>query len=357
MPGFLALAVAMGIGRFAFTPLLPMMQADMSLSVAQSGWLAAANYVGYLVGAVLALRLRIAPGRVVRAGLVAVGAATAAMALPAEIGVQLALRFLAGAASAWVLVFVCAWGFDPPALVFAGVGAGIAATGLACLALFAIGAGSAASWALLGAIALAATAGVWRTFCAASPPRVGGVQPLAWSAASRRLVIAYGAFGFGYIVPATFLPAMARVATDDPALFGWTWPVFGLAATASTFAAARLRTSHRATWIGAQIVMALGVLLAIPWPHAAPATALTLSTLSALLVGATFMVVTMAGMQEARRVAGPGTRTLVAAMTVAFAAGQVVGTLAVSAARGYVLPLLLAAAALSAGAHILGRNP
>ena len=54
LAGLAALAVAMGIGRFAFTPLLPMMQADAGLTLAQGGWLASANYAGYLAGALWA---------------------------------------------------------------------------------------------------------------------------------------------------------------------------------------------------------------------------------------------------------------------------------------------------------------
>ena len=53
--GLAALAVAMGIGRFAFTPVLPMMQGEGRLTLAQGGWLASANYVGYLAGALLAM--------------------------------------------------------------------------------------------------------------------------------------------------------------------------------------------------------------------------------------------------------------------------------------------------------------
>ena len=49
--GLIGLAVAMGIGRFAFTPLLPLMQHDAGVSLVQGGWLATANYAGYLIGA------------------------------------------------------------------------------------------------------------------------------------------------------------------------------------------------------------------------------------------------------------------------------------------------------------------
>ena len=58
--GLAALAVAMGIGRFAFTPILPMMQADHGISVAQGGWLASANYLGYLAGSLFAMHPNIA---------------------------------------------------------------------------------------------------------------------------------------------------------------------------------------------------------------------------------------------------------------------------------------------------------
>ncbi|MFZ5557776.1 MAG: YbfB/YjiJ family MFS transporter, partial [Pseudomonadota bacterium] len=82
--GLLALAAAMGIGRFAFTPVLPMMRADAGLSLAAAGWLASANYVGYFVGALAAVWLRIAPGALVRGSLVAIALLTAAMGVTAD---------------------------------------------------------------------------------------------------------------------------------------------------------------------------------------------------------------------------------------------------------------------------------
>ena len=51
--GGIALAVAMGIGRFAFTPILPMMLHDGVVDLHAASWLASANYLGYLSGALL----------------------------------------------------------------------------------------------------------------------------------------------------------------------------------------------------------------------------------------------------------------------------------------------------------------
>ncbi len=77
--GALSLAVAMGIGRFAFTPMLPLMAREGLLDVSAGGWLAAANYLGYLVGALTAARL---PWKAATLGVVALlvtAAVTAAM--------------------------------------------------------------------------------------------------------------------------------------------------------------------------------------------------------------------------------------------------------------------------------------
>src|SRR6185503_9685460 len=103
-----ALALAIGVGRFAFTPLLPMMQED-GLSVAAGGWLAFANYAGYLLGALSVMMLPARPAVAIRGGLMATGLATVAMGMTDRFGDWLALRALAGVASAWVLVHVSAW--------------------------------------------------------------------------------------------------------------------------------------------------------------------------------------------------------------------------------------------------------
>src|SRR6185436_1662715 len=107
--GLLALAVAMGIGRFAFTPLLPIMQADMGLTVEAGGWLASSNYAGYLIGALAATRLHVAPLRAIFGGLLAIAVTTLAMGFTHNFVEWIVWRTASGIASAFVLVHISAW--------------------------------------------------------------------------------------------------------------------------------------------------------------------------------------------------------------------------------------------------------
>lgn len=337
LAGLLALAVAMGIGRFAFTPLLPMMQEDAGLTMAQGGYLAAANYVGYLAGALLATR-PVSAHVAIRSALIAICLATLGMGLVHGLALWTLLRALAGIASAWALVYVLWWCLDElaparkpilGAAVFSGVGCGIVLAGGLCLALMRLRASSAQAWLVLGLVSLVITALVWPVFAGGRIRERDSRPPAAhhgWTPDALRLVLCYGAFGFAYIIPATFVPLMAKQVIDDPAVFGWAWPAFGAAAAASTLIAASLlrAVGERRLWAVGALAMAAGV--------AAPALLPGLVGIlaAALLVGATFMVITMAAMQEARRTAGSHAAPLMAAMTASFAAGQIAGPLAVS---------------------------
>ncbi len=90
LAGMVSLGVAMGIGRFAFTPILPMMLADGVLDLPAASWLASANYLGYLVGALLCMLQpwlwtrfpslpSLAFSQLVRGGLLMTGVLTLAM--------------------------------------------------------------------------------------------------------------------------------------------------------------------------------------------------------------------------------------------------------------------------------------
>lgn len=366
LAGMAALAVAMGIGRFAFTPILPMMLDDAGLSVATGGYLASANYLGYFLGSLLATRLRVRDEVAVLGSMLIIGIATIAMAGVASYPLWLVLRLIAGIANAWIAIFAFSWCLDRLAglqrpvlnsLIFAGVGAGTLVVGVVCAVLMQWSVPSAQVWGVLGVLALAVTVVVWPVYSrddglhrAAPRAATGGV---AWTRDAALLVFCFGVSGFGYIIPATFLPAMARDVIADPAVFGWAWPVFGAAAMLSNvFAAALLRgRAPRRVWAACHLVMACGVVVPVLW------TGIAAIMVSALCVGGTFMVITMLSIQEARAVAGAHAVQLTAAMTASFAFGQIIGPIVASllfaAGFGFSSGLLLAGVLLIVSAMLL----
>jgi MFS family permease len=403
--GLAGLAAAMGIGRFAFTPLLPLMQAEASVTLTQGAWLAGANYLGYFAGAMASFAVTPRPGASARWGLAVVALSTLAMGMTSTFEAWMVLRFAAGIASAFVLVGAAAWAMAQLAAgralartgwVFAGVGLGIMVAGLAVLVAGALGVDAATTWRALGGLSAAVAVATWRAFgstAAPTPPagravtaataapataaattntgathamrQTGSTGAGTAGAASARqsgrgavtLTVAYGLFGVGYIVPATFIPAAARSLVADPAVFGWAWPLFGAAAFGSTIAIGSLlphAPPRRLAAVGLW-VMAIGVL--------APALRMNLVALmfSAIAVGGTLIVVTMACMQEATRIAPESPTRLLSGMTAAFAFGQAVGPLAVrtgaSAAQAIVGPSVAAAALLAIAALALHRRP
>lgn len=331
--GALGLVVAMGIGRFAFTPLLPLMQRDGLLSADGSAGLAAANYVGYLLGAFTAARLPGGPRARVMGALACVALLTAATGWFATYAIWLVLRLAAGVASAWALVGVSGWAVPALAqrgrpeaggIVFAGVGLGIALAG-GWVWVFS-GLGAHTLWwqlGLLAAVLTAAVALMWRQGEPSAATGGAASPDAAVPRGSTAIVLCYGMLGFGYILPATYLPAQARALIDDPRLFGLVWPVFGLAAAASTLLAGRaLKRWHRLRlWAVSHALMAAGCALPL-----FSLSGMSL-TLAALLVGGTFMVATMAGLQQARALAITNPTPLLARMTAAFALGQIAGPL------------------------------
>ena len=104
--GLVSLALAMGIGRFAFTPLLPMMREDGLANITDGGVLASVHFPGYWLGAVLAAKVPCGPRTTLRASLLAIGMATVGMGVTDDLTVWLIMRGICGVCSAWVLVLV-----------------------------------------------------------------------------------------------------------------------------------------------------------------------------------------------------------------------------------------------------------
>ena len=335
----------MGIGRFAFTPLLPLMQERLGVSLLEGGWLASANYLGYLAGALCCVAAGHATQRLARLGIAGVALLDGRDGLRRQPG---CLDRVALLSPAWrarcVFIGVSAW-----ALSLLNAAAARPAFGLDLLRAW----GSASRWPAWSRWASERSAcirrsvgwrsGSWRRSSrwrcgsrSSIAPTAGAASTTAATAPARlgrdgwRLVVCYGAFGFGYIIPATFLPAAARAVVNDPAVFGWTWPVFGALAALSTVFAATLwrNAAPRTTWATSQLVMAAGVL--------APALA------HELCCAARFgrrAWADLHGDDDGRhaggtpRRGGAGAPRLIAAMTTAMAFGQLIGPVTVRGRR------------------------
>lgn len=358
--GLIALATALGIGRFVYTPILPAMITALGLGRSSAGLIASANFLGYLFGALLAAWPNL-PGSRRRwlVGCLAVSAiTTSAMGLAHSLLPFLVLRCLGGAASAIVLVFATAMVLERlaetrrpglSALHFAGVGTGIAASAVLVAALTSAGGSWRSLWLGSGLLSLAGTLAAALLIRDGAAHASPSVRPQATPAADpglRRFIAAYGLFGFGYVITATFLVTIVRSMPATSALEPEIWVVFGLAATPSVllWTSISTRLGVPTTFALACLVEAGGVLASVAWPT------VTGVFLAALLVGGTFMGLTALGLVQARALATGDPRQALALMTGAFGLGQIVGpTFAgvVSESLGsFTVPSIVAAAAL-----------
>lgn len=368
LAGMVAMAVAMGIGRFVYTPILPGMMDGLGLSASDAGLIASANYAGYLVGAVLAAGNwgQRREHAVAMAGLAATAVLCAAMAFTESLAAFLLIRFAAGIASAFVLVFMAtivlgrlALGGRPElqSVHFGGVGLGIALSAVMTGALVIAGAQWQAGWVWSGVLALAGF--VMVMLLADRGPVIArqpaAEPPLPKNAALTRIVVAYGLFGFGYIVTATFLVAIVRQGEAGRLFESVVWLVTGLAILPSVWLwslVARWRGLSFA-FAAASLVEAAGVVASVlVGGHAGP-------LIGGVLLGGTFMAVTAIGLQIGRELAGAAPRRALAVMTASFGVGQILGPivagLIADRTGGFTMPSLIAAAALVACAWVAAR--
>lgn len=370
--GLIALAAAMGVGRFVFTPILPFMADDLGLTKAEGGLIASANFLGYFLGALAASAARLPGGR--RAwflGAVAVsGLTTGAMGAAASLPPFLLLRFGGGFASAFVLVLASALVLDRlavekrpglSALHFAGVGCGIALSAVLVSQLAVAGYGWRMHWFASGALSMGALCAiVWLVPSEGAIP--GSVNRARGGGIDRRmltLIAAYGLFGFGYVITATFISAMVRATPTIQSIEPFVWLVVGLAAIPSVLLwtwIARL-LGNAVSFAIASVLEAVGVAMSVL------ATSAPAILLSATLLGGTFVGLTAMGLIHARTLSAGDPRRGIALMTAAFGFGQMIGPAfagyAFELGGSFLVPSLVAAAALIVSATLVlnTRNP
>lgn len=334
--GIFSLLLTLGVARFAYTPLLPLMQQQAGLGVAEAGWLAAINYAGYLSGALLAMQGGdlVFKDRLYRVGLVVAVASTAMMGLSQDFAVWAVSRYLAGLSSAagmllgagLVLNWLIRHGHRSElGIHYSGIGLGVVLCSVAVAWM-----GDQLDWrgqwlalTVLGGL-LAVPALVWLPVPARTVPNPGAQvwrdnppTPLFL----RLFMAAYFCAGIGYVVSTTFIVAIVERLPGLEGQGKWAFLAIGIAAAPASIAwdfVAR-RIGDLNALITAALLQIAGILL----PVAGGGLALTLA--GALLFGGTFvgivsLVLTMAGRYYPGRPA-----KMMGKMSLAYGSAQIVG--------------------------------
>lgn len=367
--GIFSQILCVGIARFSYTPLLPVMQDQTWIGDAEGGWLAAINYTGYMCGALIAasvgdLQLK---DRLYRVGLVLAVVTTAAMAMTENMFLWSLMRFLSGLSSAGSMLIasglILNWLIrhqhrSELGIHFAGAGLGIVFAAVVVEIFLRLSMGWADQWlwfSILG-LMLAVPAWRWLPQPSASPAAPAGTSMEDNPPGKRFLwlmMLAYFCAGYGYVVSATFI---VTIVEREPELAGMgqlAFLVVGLAAVPAVMAwdlIAR-RVGYLMALLLAYVVQIAGIVL--------PAIdqSLTSVLISAVLFGGTFigcvsLVLTMAGRLYPSKPA-----KLMGRMTLSYGLAQIVapaltGVLAEQSGN-YALGLWLAGGFVALGAVLI----
>ena len=345
--GIFTLVIAMGIGRFSYTVILPYMQETFAFSRATAGFLATSNYLGYLVGALVAGRLQLADKRIpfLQIALVMSILTTAFMGFTDTIMVWYVLRFISGVMSAFIFVVAASLVLDQLArigkahlsgLFYSGVGMGIALSAIIVSPIHAIFNWN-GTWIALALFCIilfifiiifiqpVTSSAQQKGSTAKASPKA---PPAIWM---KWLIIAYSLEGLGYIVTGTFIVSIAEESTSFHGDAAFVWFVVGVAAIPSCIVWSKLaqRYGYVRTLLISMLFQGLGIVL--------PAFATTTITLyiSAFIFGATFMGITTVATTLARQISPVNSHQILGYLTAGYALGQMIGPSLAGALANY----------------------
>ncbi|WP_042346556.1 YbfB/YjiJ family MFS transporter [Bacillus massiliigorillae] len=330
--GILFLIIAMGISRFAYTPILPLMKDAIGFSASTAGYLASSNYIGYLAGALLAGIIRGNKKHILLWSIIINIFSILFMGMTDNLVIWFILRFLAGISSGFIFVLTSSIMLDYLAskklahwsgLIYSGVGIGIVISGLSVPLLHTFFAWK-GTWIglglltiLLGAIAIF----LWKSLQPIKhSERIVDNQGtlnryLPW------LIIAYGLQGFGYIVTATFIVEIVHSIPSLQSFSSYTWVLVGIAAIPSTFLWISIMNKHNAvyTLCFAFVLQIIGVVLPVF------SQSILSIFVAAILFGLTFMGITTMSTAYARQLSPTNSHKVIGIITSVYAFFQMIG--------------------------------
>ncbi len=334
LAGAAALALGMGIGRFAYTPILPFMLNELGLSATEGGLIASWNFIGYCVGSLIPI-LPIFSGRLkiwFFGSICASIITTACMGIATDLLWFVAIRLISGITSAFILIFgtslilpsIQALGkITTSTTHFVGVGLGIALSAIVVSILGVYGFSWDQLWfgVTLLAIVLAIPVVSLTPNEMPSSATIAKLDKSYSHSGFITITLAYGLFGFGYVVLGTFISTMTRALPELAATEPYIWLLVGLAG---------MPTVVFWPWLGQRIGNDLALMIACAIESIGVYTSVTFPTengiiISAILLGSTFMGITAIALLEGQARFRGGVRVSTAILTSAFGLGQMIG--------------------------------
>lgn len=365
--GLCTLVVVMGIGRFAYTAILPYMMEHYQLTEKTVGAMAAWNYTGYLVGVLAMFREKAGMRRYIllTAFLIVSFLSTFAMGLTEQVYLWNIIRFIAGVASGACFVLCSSIVLDTLAtinkpvfagILFSGVGTGIALSGISTQPLVdTVGTGN--TWLVTALLCIPLitfaliTLRPQKNFSLSSNSNTHATAPQKVAKGYYLLILIYFLEGFGYIIGTTFLVSLVKTTTQSASLASSAWIITGIAAAISAplwrYAA---RSGYHNMLIIAFLLQGIGVIL--PILSTAPVVILS----GALLLGGTFMGITVLALQYGISLSGKPSAYTIAILTGVYGVGQILGpavTGLVSHQQGFQTAFILSAISLFLAAILL----
>lgn len=335
LAGFFSQLLCLGIARFAYTPLLPLLQQEQLLTDASGGYLAAINYLGYMAGALIAASLNdlVLKDRLYRLGLVLAVVSTLGMALTTNFYLWSLWRFIAGLSSAGSMLIasglIMHWLLSHRqraelGVHFAGLGLGIAMSALLVEAMLQLPLSWQAQWGVLAAVGLLFAVPAWSWLPRPTLSSVPAQQKLADASAGRRFILlmllSYFCAGYGYVLSATFIVAIVERMPGLAGSGNLSFVVLGLAAVPAVLLwdfVAR-KTGYLYAIMLALTLQIVAIILPLSF------NTLTVVLLSAALFGATFIGVVSLVLTMAGRLYPSKPAKLMGKMTLAYGLAQVI---------------------------------
>ena len=367
--GICSLIVTVGVARFSYSLLLPIMQDSAGLTESGGGWLATTNYIGYMLGVLLAASLHNLNHKynLHRAYLILSVVTSAAMVITTDMITWAVLRFIAGICASGGMIIasglILRWLVKNNhraelGIHFSGVGLSIIVTSLLVEAMLTMSADWQQQWLALAVMSAIVAIPAWLWMPHPSADGQAGVtakdNPPS-TAFTSLMMLAYFCAGYGYVVSSTFIVDIVEGVEGLQGQGGFAFILVGLAATPAALVWDRIarNVGYLKALLAAYILQAVGIIL--------PAINDTLPVviLSALLFGGTFiacvsLVLTMAGKFYPSNPA-----KFMGTMTLAFGAAQIIAPVSTGylaeAFGNYNIGLYLSAAIMSVGALFLLR--